>query len=501
MIEKILKTVEKYKLLENEDKVLVAVSGGPDSILLLRILQDIKTQYNLQLKVVHLNHQLRENAWKEASFVKEQAKKLGIPCIVEEKDVRGYAETHKLSLEEAAREVRYNFFEQTAIKFGMNKIATGHTLSDEVETFVLRVARGAGRKGLLLIPPKRDVGRNSNCKLQIIRPLIEIIREEIIEFLESEEITYQTDESNCDIQYSRNFVRHRIVPSLLELTPQFPKQVMKLREILGEEEELLEQLTEKRLKKIQKFKGSKVQRFEKQKAIEETVLDLEGFLETPLAIKRRILREIYMQIVNCKAHIENYPSFEEIENAIRYIENNKGGKKFNLCKIDISKSCGKIRIVKNEKLTAKNEKLKIELEIPGEVKWDGVKIKCKMQNTKCKVQKFDDLTKVYFDFDEVSHPFWIRKRENGDKIKLEIAEKKLKNVFIDDKIPTWEREKTPLLVDEKGILWIVGKRRSNRANIENDTKKIIEVWVEEEKGSKVKRFKSLKVQRFKGSRV
>ncbi len=483
MVEKVLKTVEKYKLLENGDKVLVAVSGGPDSMFLLQALQDIKAQYKLELRIAHLNHQLRESAWEEADFVKEQAERFGIPCTIEEKDVRSYAEAHKLSLEEAAREVRYDFLERIAKEFSMNKIATGHTLSDEVETFILRVARGTGGRGLLLIPPKRIV-QSSEFRVQslkVIRPLIEITREEVIQFLESKKIVYQIDESNYDIRYKRNFVRHRIVPLLLELAPQFPRQVMRLREILGEEEELLEKLAEERLKRIQKFKSSKG----------ELVLDLEGFLETPVAIKRRILRETYMRITNYESQITNYPSFDEIENAIRYIENSKGGKKFNLCRIDIHKSCGEIKIVKSKKLKVESKKLKVEskklkveLGVPGEIKWDGVKIKSKIKSQKSKV-KFDDSRRVYFDFDELSPPLWIRDKENGDKIKLKVkseklkvVEKKLKDIYINEKVPVWEREKIPLLADREGILWIVGMRRANRANVGRNTNKVVEVWID-----------------------
>ncbi len=484
MVEKVLKTIEKYKLLENEDKVLVAVSGGPDSMFLLQALQDIKAQYKLELRIAHLNHQLRESAYKEADFVREQAERFGIPCTIEEKDVRSYTEAHKLSLEEAAREVRYDFLERIAKEFSMNKIATGHTLSDEVETFILRVARGTGGRGLLLIPPKRIV-QSSEFRVQslkVIRPLIEITREEVIQFLESKKIVYQIDESNYDIRYKRNFVRHRIVPLLLELAPQFPRQVMRLREILGEEEELLEKLAEQRLKEVQSSK------FKNQKSKGEIVLDLKGFLKTPVAIKRRILRETYMRIANYELRITNYPSFEEIENAIRYIENNKGGKKFNLCGMDINKSCGEIKIVKSEKLihqpTDKSKKLKVELGVPGEVKWDGVKIKSKIKSQKSKVE-FDDSRRVYFDFDELSPPLWIRDKKNGDKIKLKVkseklkvVEKKLKDIYINEKVPVWEREKIPLLTDKEGILWIVGMRRANRANVGKNTKKVVEVWTD-----------------------
>ena len=428
MVEKVIRTIEKYKLLENKDKVLVAVSGGPDSMFLLWVLKAIKTQYKLELRVAHLNHQIRESAGEEASFVSEQAEKFGSPCSIEERDARGCASANKLSLEEAARELRYDFLERTARKFGMNKIATGHTLSDEVETFILRVARGTGGRGLLLIHPKREInsqqstvnGQQSTYK--VIRPLIELRREEIIQFLNANGIAYKVDESNYDIRYPRNFVRHRIVPVLLELSPHFPEQVIKLREILENEEDVLNTLVQDKLKKISLDKnvrglesivGGQIDNKK------EILLDLKGFLETPVALKRRILREIYTRFPIPDSRTPNYPSFEEVENTIRYIENNKGGKKFDFGEIKISKSCNKIKFTNHQSLIT-NHQLPIELPIPGEIKWDGIKIKSRVTSYRSQAKGFDDTRKAFFDFDEISPPLWIRERKDGDTIKLKV---------------------------------------------------------------------------------
>lgn len=465
LVDRVRGTIDKYKMLESGDKVLVAVSGGPDSMFLLWVLDRI-VGCKVELRVAHLNHCIRDRAWEDAAFVREQSGKLGIPCSTEEVDVRAYCRRNKLSLEEGARGLRYEFLSRVASEFGMTKIAMGHTATDQLETFILRVARGCGGRGLLLIPPKRQATIDKS--IEIIRPLIEVSRDEICEFLDKKGISYCVDETNYDCSNVRNFVRHYIVPKLEELASDFSSKVNRLRDILDEEEEVLDRLSEDRLKEIQ-VTGYKVQG--------GIILDLAGFLETPLAIKRRILRKIQIskfkfQSSNFKA--QNYPSYEEIENAIRYIENSSGGKEFDLSGIKIVKSSGKIKITdcKTESL----EDYKLELPIPGEVEVNGYKIKSKVKSQKSKV-RYDNNVE-YFDLAKVKPPLMIRSMRIGDKIKLKIGNKKIKDVFIDNKVPVWERKNIPLLVDADGILWVIGHKRVNRALIGKDSNNVIKVWVE-----------------------
>ncbi len=492
MVKQVLQTIEKYKLLEPKDKVLVAVSGGPDSVCLLWILNEIKKTYfgqgqALSLRVAHLNHCLREEADEEAKFVKKMASKLGIPCTIGKRDVLKYIRlrrTHKLSLEEGAREVRYAFLEEVSNKFGMNKIATGHTLNDEVETLILRIARGTGLKGLSLIPPKSG---------KIIRPLIEVEKNEILKFLKTKKIPYKVDKSNYDLTYPRNFVRHKIIPLLTELAPDFSKKVMRLREISENDESLLELITQETLKKI-----IDVHSENRSATDREFILDLKEFLKCKLPMRRRILRKIVENLTRKSL------SFEQTEKILDYINNSSLGSIFSLPaargeprlrrEVKIEKSYNELIVTRIDTKKNTEEHGEIKFPVPGEIKVNGIKIKSKInpahnlcagQKSKINYQQ-SPANRVYFDFSKLKLPLFVRSRKEGDKFYGHGYTKKLKDVFIDDKIPLRERLRIPLLVDRKGILWIIGKRRTGRALVKEDTNQILEVWTERVKSEKFK---------------
>lgn len=457
LLSKVLATIEKYDMLQTGDRVLVSVSGGADSMFLLWSLNVIADFKNLELMVAHLNHCIREGGEEEADFVRIQSNNLGIPCTVETVDVRSYCCNNRLSLEEGARELRYEFLHRVATQFGLNKITTGHTASDQLETFILRVARGCGSRGLLSIPPKREINQNSKNRVEVIRPLIELDGDEIREFLDTNKIPYCVDESNYDSSNIRNFVRQHVVPQLKRVAPDFSTKVNRLRDILEAEEEILDKFTEDRLKEIQDSHSES-----------EITFDLEEFLAIPLPIKRRILRKI-----------KNCPSFDEVENAIKYIESTNTGKEFEFGNVKIAKGSGKIRVANSN--SGRLQDYKIELPIPGEVEVNGYKIRCDMHDATCRVD-YEDKNKVYFDLDKLSLPLYIRNRKNGDMVEVKTQEskvvhKRLKEVFIDDKLPVWKRQYIPLLVDGDGILWIIGHRRAHRALVKKGTNKIVVVWI------------------------
>lgn len=479
MIEQVLHTIEKYKLLESGDKVLVAVSGGPDSVCLLWILNEISSRYSLKLRIAHLNHGLRKEATKDAAFVKNMAQELGIPCTTRKKDVKRYAKTHKLSLEEGAREVRYKFLEAVAAKFGMAKIATGHTASDEVETLVLRLARGTGLKGLSLIPPKRD---------KIIRPLIEIERREILEFLKSQNIAYRIDISNFDLSFPRNFVRHKIVPLLNKLAPDFSRKVLRMREALSYDDATLEQMTDNVFQNSVKLKGT------------SNNINLQEFSQYAPSIKRRLVRKIVASLS------QRLPSFEQIEAALDYIDKGSTGSAIEISGVLVEKGYTDLKF---RLPTVKTKSVPLEktvFPVPGKVEVGGIKIKsriirksgfdppaksCLAADRELVRRAGKSLpeadpprvenpykgkdTRVYFDLAKLKLPLFIRSRKDGDKFYGPGYTKKLKAVFIDDKIPRSERLHIPLLLDQDGILWIIGHRRSGRAFVEKDANKILEI--------------------------
>ncbi len=205
--EKMVRAIAAHKMFQVHDRVAVAVSGGADSMALLAMLERLSKRYCLSLEVAHFNHQLRgAESDGDEQFVRAFARKLKLHCRVERGDVRAYASAEHLNLEVAARTLRYRFFHALLESGAATKIALGHTANDQAETFLMRLLRGAGTRGLTSVLPVLE-GR-------FVRPLIDVTREEILEFLEQERISWREDSSNHDLHFTRNRIRHELLPSL-----------------------------------------------------------------------------------------------------------------------------------------------------------------------------------------------------------------------------------------------------------------------------------------------
>ncbi len=215
LLAKVRTTIVRYGMLEDGDLVVVAVSGGPDSVALLHLLEELRGSFypHVRLHVAHLNHQLRgEEAEADEAFVRQLAEQLGVPFTSERRDVRALAQGAGRNLEEVAREVRYAFLRRVAAEVGARRIATGHTLTDQAETLLMRLLRGAGAEGLSGIHPVVDD--------LIIRPLLAVRREETRAYCEALGIPYRVDRSNLELERWRNRVRQEILPRLSALNPQ-----------------------------------------------------------------------------------------------------------------------------------------------------------------------------------------------------------------------------------------------------------------------------------------
>jgi len=207
IINKVKHALRQYNLISKGDKIIVGVSGGPDSVCLLYILNSLKEELSFRLYVVHLDHMLRKNSGKEAAFVRSLAKRLGIPAVIARVDIKALAANG--SIEEVARNARFKLFSKAAKSFKANKIALGHNLDDQAETVLMRLLRGSGLYGLSAIQPKKLIHGKT-----IIRPLLEIRRKDIERFLTSRRIKFCLDESNLDDVYLRNRIRNSLLPLL-----------------------------------------------------------------------------------------------------------------------------------------------------------------------------------------------------------------------------------------------------------------------------------------------
>jgi len=468
--EKVLQTIKKFDMLSFNDRVLIGISGGPDSVTLLNVLLSFKKRYNLSFFIAHLDHMLRgKESDGDVNFVKNLAQELGLPCEVKSCNLTEIAQKEHLTLEEAARKYRYKFYSETAKKFKANKIALGHSADDQVETVLMRFLRGSGLEGLMGIPPVRG---------KIIRPLIECSREEIEEYCQEHKIGYRIDSSNKEVVYFRNKIRLELLPLLSKDYNKNIKDIMlRLRNIISEVSAYLNQETELLFKEVARRESP-----------EMVIIDLMKFTSLSLALKRRIIRK---SIEVVKGNLYSI-SFRHNNEILKLTEYQLGEKEIYLPdNLMVKKIYNKIMIYKKRVSKDQIEEVpnlwEYDILIPGKTEIKSLDIEVEI-----KILDYADIkSSLYFtrkkskgeflefiDYDKVKPPLKLRNRRSGDKfypLKMK-GLKKVKDFFIDNKIPKSHRDLIPLLVDSEGkIIWIVGMRLDNRAKLDADTKKVLRV--------------------------
>ena len=304
--EKVIKTIEKNKLIEEGDKIVLGVSGGPDSMCMLNILEKIcqKGMYLLaDFVVAHVNHMIREEASKDEEYVKKYCEKNKIEFFSKSIDVKKLAHNNKIGLEEAGRLARYEFFNEILEKVKANKIAIAHNKNDKVETVLMHILRGSGMEGLKGIEPK-----NGN----IIRPLIECERNEIEEYCREKNLNPRIDKTNYENIYNRNKIRNVVVPYIQkEFNPNIIKTIGRLTDIISAEDKYIEKQTEKIYKEIL-IKEEKKQ----------IVLNLKSFNMQENVIKSRLIRYTIKRLFGTISSIEKI----HIDDIIKLCANNIGNK-------------------------------------------------------------------------------------------------------------------------------------------------------------------------------
>jgi len=328
MKQKILQTIKKYNLIENGDRLVVGVSGGPDSICLLHVLNELKNELNFKIYVAHINHMIREEADSETEYVKEFCKNLGIECYIKRIDVIKIANNLKRGTEETGRKIRYEFFNEILEKTASNKIATAHNSNDKVETILMNILRGSGLSGLKGIEAIRDK--------KFIRPLIETSREEIEEYCEANKLNPKIDKSNNENIYTRNKVRNVVIPYIKqEFNPNILKTINRLSEVATEESEYLNKITEQTYNEI--YVGADLVPAKKENKFianpvgvdvlgdphfEGITLDLKQFNNLESVIKRRIILYTINKLLGTTEGIEKI----NIDDIIKLCNNNIGNK-------------------------------------------------------------------------------------------------------------------------------------------------------------------------------
>lgn len=303
MKDKVIETIKKYELIQAKDKIVLGVSGGPDSITMLDILRQIREEFDFEIVVAHINHMIRKEAIQDEEYVKKYCEKNNIKCFAKRIDVIDIANNKKIGTEEAGRLVRYEFFDEVLKQTGSNKIAIAHNKNDKVETIIMHVLRGSGLSGLKGIEPIRG---------NIIRPLIECEREEIEKYCDENRLEPRIDKTNFENDYTRNKIRNIVIPYIeKELNPNIIETIDRLSEVVKKEDRYLEKVASNVYEKI----------LIKQEP-GQIILELKEFNEQDEVIKSRIILYTVKKLFGSSQGIEKI----HINDIIKLCNNNIGNK-------------------------------------------------------------------------------------------------------------------------------------------------------------------------------
>lgn len=457
---KVIETLIREKMIDKNDKIIVALSGGPDSVCLLHVLCSLREKYGLTIYAAHLNHQIRGKfAHRDALYAMDLSTKLGVRCFIKSMDVPFYAKENKLTLEEAARIIRYDMLFELKEELGADKIAVAHNLDDQAETVMMRIMRGTGLNGLKGMEYRRPDG--------IIRPLMDVLKKDIEKYCEEHLLEPRIDHTNLEDEYTRNKIRIHLLPYIQNEYASNIKEILsRMANSLREDSAFIEDFAEEKFQTIACILDDDTVR------IDLELLELEN-----ISIVKRIVRNAYKTLEGSYNGLETV----HLDDVMELIQNQKTEAKINLPKgIIADKKSNYLYITRKE---IKIAPLEYEVEIPMNkaivLEELGIKVeahriskeKSKMFSTGANVKSFD--------IDKISGKLVIRNRRNGDKIKpLGLGgTKKIKDILIDSKVPLENRNSIPIICDDEKILWLVGHCISEEAKISESTDEVIRISI------------------------
>jgi tRNA(Ile)-lysidine synthase len=424
LIARIQTFCKKYNLLQKGDKILLAVSGGSDSTALLHIFVTLRSYFNLELSAAHLNHGMRrDESDSDQALVVQISESLGITCYFKKIPVGREREKNE-SLEEAARRIRYRFLYQTLEKIGYDKIATGHTLDDNIETILYRLTTGTGPVGVVGIHP---------ISQGVIHPLIEIRKDELLRYMHCSGLEYRVDDTNFNRDIPRNQIRHEIIPHLEIINKRYRDHMDHFAQILKEENELVDAWVHDRLEELIDEKNETF-----------CVLNYKKFMSLPNAIKRRIIIKVYDLIVHRENNYKKkYLPFKVLSAlCAQEVDGNKIIYRSNV--ITLKKVYNRLVFEKSVVDTGAKRYLYHvnSIETPVHLVEIGKEL---VFSLKVGTEIFDKDT-LNFDYGKLEFPMSVRSRESGDMIDLkDVGHKKLKDLFIDHKVFPDIRDTVPIL--------------------------------------------------------
>lgn len=452
-MQKVFDYIREHEMITAEDKVIVGVSGGADSVCLLFVLREYQRQLPFSMMVVHVEHGVRgEESRQDAAFVEALCKEWHIPCKVFASDVPAMARQQKISVEEAGRKVRYETFAQMGEEWGATKIAVAHNQNDQAETMIWNMVRGSGITGAGGIRPVRG---------KVIRPLLCCSRREIEECLRSQEISWREDCTNQEMEYTRNCIRQHILPQMeKELNAGAVEHLANLGKELQRTESYLCSVAEKAMANTARIEADRVE------------IDLEGLKKEDPLIQEHVIR-MCLERVGCGLKDLGRIHMEQILELFA----GQSGRKISLPGgWQAGKSFDRGYLEKRKEQPVVQG---AEIPVPGEIETAQGILQARIFSHNHENIPQKKYTK-WIDYDKIKNSLCLRTRQPGDYLVIDQkgSKKKLKVYFIEEKIPADRRDQILLVASGSEILWVVGYRMNDAYKVWDSTERVLELTMQ-----------------------
>ena len=442
---------------------MVASSGGPDSQTLLYSLLSLRDELDLRLHVAHLNHNFRgEEAYEDARFVAAEAGKLSLPSTIGKADPMAYQREQGISsIEAALREVRYDFLAQVAKDTGATAVALGHTADDRAETVMMHILRGTGLHGLRGMEPI-STWRHPRKDVQttLVRPLLGVAKADTEVYCHERDIPYRIDTYNVSLRFTRNRIRHKLIPTLRSYNPRIRESLLRLARTASQQVSYIEQ-------EVDRVWGRAV------KSADVPIV-LDAGVITPLHpfLQSHLLRRAYEEVAGGAYSLEE----AHIQAMMRML-NASPGKRLHLPRgVRLVTGYGELLLGRGDEDFCPLPPLEGEhaLNVPGETRIPGWLVRAEVLD-KPPAELPDGRSAACFDLEAMGGKLWVRGRRRGDRLQplgME-SSRKLHDLFVDEKVPRHWRDRVPLVVSERGIAWAIGYRIAHWARVREDTGKVL----------------------------